>query len=109
MLVKRLQRCAASLLILMSVLWTGSFQKALAFDIAIGHESGIAHGLGVAVSSVIKVKLLPTTGIDMDAVVTANDQESVKALQAGDVAFALAVIDIGQPPSGSVLTLGALD
>ncbi len=97
--IKSLKRCTVPLLILMSVLWTVSFQKALAFDMAIGHESGLAYGLGIAVSSVVKVKLLPATGIDMNAVVTANDQESLKALQAGNVAFAIAVIDISRPPS----------
>ncbi len=99
MSIKNLKRSAAPLLILMSVMWTGSFQKALAFDMAIGHESGPAYGLGIAVSSVVKVKLLPTNGIDMNAVVTANDQESLNALQAGDVTFAIAVIDINRPPN----------
>lgn len=63
-----------------------------------------------AISSLVKVKLLPTTDIDLNTVITANDQESLNALQAGDVAFALAAIDNSRPPNSpdirAIATLG---
>jgi outer membrane protein OmpA-like peptidoglycan-associated protein len=80
---------------------------------AIGHQNGPSYSLGIAISSLVKVKLLPSTEIDLNALVTANDQESIEALAAGEVTFALAAIDNARPPDSpeirALATLGRAD
>jgi outer membrane protein OmpA-like peptidoglycan-associated protein len=77
---------------------------------AIGHQKGPSYGLGVAISSLIKVKLLPSTDVDLNAVVTESDRQSLEALQSGGATFALVPIDNARPPSSpdirAVATLG---
>jgi len=80
------------------VIW--SVQSAEAFDIAIGGEKGPAYNLGVGISSLVKVKLLPTSKIDFDPVVTKDDQASLEALNNGSADFALVASDDQNLPTG---------
>lgn len=91
-----LRRFAARFLILPLVIaaWNGS--PADAFDIAVGDANGPSYGLGIAVSSLIKVKLLPSADIDLHPVVTADDRASLEALVDGSVDFALVTVDGSQ-------------
>jgi len=81
------------------VIW--SVQSAEAFDIAIGGEKGPAYNLGVGISSLVKVKLLPTSKIDFDPVVTKDDQASLEALNNGSADFALVASDDQNLPTGA--------
>jgi hypothetical protein len=65
------------------MLMIGQHANAAAFDMAIGHQNGPSYSLGIAISSLVKVKLLPSTEIDLNALVTANDLESMEALAGG--------------------------
>jgi outer membrane protein OmpA-like peptidoglycan-associated protein len=81
------------------VLAMWSVQTVNAFEIAIGNEQSPTYGLGISISSLVKVKLLPTTDIDLEPVITTGDQASLEALRSGAVAFALVSIDRNQRSS----------
>lgn len=110
MQIPYLKRSILFLLFMVAMPWIGGVQKATAFDLAVGHQTGQAYSLGIAVSSLVKVKLLPTTDIDLEPVITANDQESLDMLLGGDVAFAVVPIDNSRPPESpdirALATLG---
>ncbi|MEZ5934345.1 MAG: phosphate ABC transporter substrate-binding/OmpA family protein [Alphaproteobacteria bacterium] len=60
-----------------------------AYRLAIGDEQDATFALGIALSSLIKVKLLPKTKIDLDAEVIAGEGSGVDALRDRRVDFAL--------------------
>lgn len=74
----------------------GSAQTAGAFDIAIGDKTSETYKLGIGLSSLIKIKLLPREDIDLQTLITANDAESLEALQTGLASFALVAVDRNQ-------------
>jgi|GEM_PF-5678266 len=98
------------LLILPLVIVMGNVDPADAFDIAIGDAQGPFYGLGIGISSLVKIKLLPDAGIDLNPVITADDQASLEALSNGSVDFALVAVDGSQlaasPGIQALVTLG---
>lgn len=86
------------LLVVPFVLAMWGAQPADAFEIAIGHEQSPTYGVGIGISSLVKVKLLPEAGIDLRSVITTDDRASLEAMRNGSVAFAVVNIDGGQPP-----------
>lgn len=93
------------------IIW--SVNAADAFDIAIGDKQGPTYGLGIGISSLVKLKLLPSADIDLDPVVTGGNEESLEALRDGRVALALVTVDDAQPLAGdeirALATLGEAD
>lgn len=104
------RRLVRRLLILPLVIVMGNVHPADAFDIAIGDTQGPFYSLGIGISTLVKIKLLPDTGIDLNPVITADDQASLEALSNGSVDFALVAVDGGQlaasPGLQALATLG---
>ncbi len=86
---------------------------ASAFDIAIGNEQSNTYKVGIGISSLVKIKLLPSFDIDLQPQITGSDQESLEALRDGTVAFALIAVDTNRPLSDAglkaVASLGGMD
>ncbi len=76
-----------------------SAQAANAFDIAIGNEQSGTYRLGIGISSLVKIKLLPSFGIDLQPLITEDDEASLEALQNGLADFALVTVERAQPLS----------
>ncbi len=104
---------AAVLSVGIMVLSGTSTEAADPLDIAIGSGSGPTYNLGIGISSLVKVKLLPSEDIDLDPVITNDDQESLIALNDGTVAFALVAVDDPRPfvddNIQALATLGSVD
>ncbi|MGI9505063.1 MAG: OmpA family protein [Geminicoccaceae bacterium] len=96
---RRLTHCllAAVLSVGTMVLSGTRAEAADPLDIAIGSGSGPTYNLGIGISSLVKVKLLPSEDIDLDPVITNDDRESLIALNDGTVAFALVAVDDPRP------------
>jgi len=94
-MIYKLTRCISAVILAASFVVGGAWMAKAAgsFDIAVGNGIGTTSKLGVAISSIIKINLLPVVHIDLDPVTTENDQESLAALQNGDVDFALVTLD----------------
>ena len=92
---RRLMRSLfAAILSVGTMVWSGPKAEAAdPLDIAIGSGSGPTYNLGIGISSLVKVKLLPSEDIDLDPVITNDDRESLIALNNGTVAFALVAVD----------------
>ncbi len=69
-----------------------SIRSIHALEIAISNDSTATYNLGIGISSLVKVELLPTDGVDLGIVVMSDDQETLKAVQSGDVDFALVTL-----------------
>ncbi|MEM8949588.1 MAG: phosphate ABC transporter substrate-binding/OmpA family protein [Pseudomonadota bacterium] len=107
--LKRLLPLFAVLLGLM--IWHA--KPASAFDIAVGNEQSGTFKLGIGISSLVKIKLLPRYDIDLEPLITEGDEASLKALEDGVADFALVAVDQSQPLSRigmeAVANLGELD
>lgn len=60
-----------------------------AYTLGTATTGGTYHPVGVALSTLIKLKLLPQFGIDLTAVNTDGSQENVDLLRGGDIQFAI--------------------
>ncbi len=100
---KHLRRRFFWLLALPLGLMIWSIQAASAFDIAVGNDQSTTYRLGIGISSLVKIKLLPSTDIDLQPLITADDEASLEALESGAVSFALIAADPSQPVSGAGL------
>lgn len=88
----------AAILSVGMLVWGGTRTEAAdPLDIAVGSGSGPTYNLGIGISSLVKVKLLPSEDIDLDPVITNDDRESLIALNDGTVAFALVAVDDPRP------------
>lgn len=98
------------LFVLPIVLALWSIPSADAFEIAVGDSQGPSYGLGIGISSLVKVKLLPEAGIDLNPVITTDDQASLDAISTGSVDFALVAVDASQlvaaPDLRALATMG---
>lgn len=106
---KRLTRAFSFVLLSIGIaFWSGAQAKAAApLEIAISNDSTATYNLGIGISSLVKVKLLPTDGVDLDIVVMSDDQETLRAVQSGNVDFALVTLgDTQLNLDDNVQTLG---
>ena len=60
-----------------------------AFTLGTASTGGTYHPVGVALSTLIKLKLLPQFGIDLTAINTDGSQQNVDLLRGGDIQFAI--------------------
>lgn len=51
--------------------------------------SELSHAVGVTLAALVKLKLLPTTGIDINAENTSGSRDNIRLLRAGDIDFAI--------------------
>ncbi|MGI9486646.1 MAG: OmpA family protein [Geminicoccaceae bacterium] len=100
---RNLRRRFLCLLALPLGLLIWSAQPASAFDIAIGNDQSHTYRLGIGVSSLIKIKLLPSMDIDLRPLMTDGDEASLEALENGSASFALVAVDQRQVISGGGL------
>ena len=68
------------------------------YQLATGHPTGSTYGLGVGIASLVKVKILPSVGIDLNTVITKGNDASLEALRDQQVEFALIDIEQGRAP-----------
>ncbi len=101
--IRYLRRRLFQLLALPLGLMILSAQAASAFDIAVGDNQSSTYRLGVGISSLVKIKLLPRDGIDLHPLITEGDQASLTALENGTASFALVAIDRNQTIAGAGL------
>ena len=83
------------------LIWSGL--PASAFDIAIGNDQSSTYKLGIGVSSLVKIKLLPSADIDLQPLITGGDEASLEALENGSASFALVAVDQSRTISGTGL------
>lgn len=77
----------------MSAAWRASAQTAAdgrgAFLLGTSSTGDSYHPVGVALSTLVKLKLLPEYGIDLTAINTAGSRQNVDLVRQGDVQFAI--------------------
>lgn len=59
------------------------------FLLGTGSTGGMYHPIGVALSTLVKLKLLPSLNVDLTAVNTDGSNQNVELMQQGDVQFAI--------------------
>ncbi len=59
------------------------------FLLGTGSTGGTYHPMGVALSTLVKLKLLPSFNVDLTAINTKGSQENIELMQAGEVQFAV--------------------
>jgi TRAP transporter TAXI family solute receptor len=59
------------------------------YTLATATTGGTSHPVGVTLSALIKLKLLPHAGIDMNAINTEGSEENVELMRAGDAQFSI--------------------
>ena len=90
-----IRRCLAILLVTgciqTTAAWHASAQDAAPNSFVLGTAStgGTYHPVGVALSTLIKLKLLPEFDLDLTAVNTDGSQQNIELLQQNDVQFAI--------------------
>ncbi len=99
MVLRLALRAGVWLLFVLSLsLGSGDGRAAAVYQMAVGHQTGPTYSLGVGISSLIKVKTLPSAGIDLNSVITADSQASMEALRDDEVDFALVDIEAAGGP-----------
>ncbi|MGI9450449.1 MAG: TAXI family TRAP transporter solute-binding subunit, partial [Geminicoccaceae bacterium] len=64
-------------------------QERQTFRLGTATTSELQHAVGVTLAALIKLKLLPSTGIDMNAQNTIGSRDNVRLLNQGDIDFAI--------------------
>lgn len=59
------------------------------YRMVVGNSTGRSYSVGIGIASLVKVKLLPRAGIDMNAIETPGNVEALVSLSRGEADFAL--------------------
>lgn len=59
------------------------------FDLGTSATSDISHAIGVSLAALVKLKLLPTTGIDINARNTLGSRDNIRLLRENELQFAI--------------------
>jgi len=64
-------------------------KKPMGYQMVVGRSADQSYSVGLGIASLIKVKLLPKIGIDLDAIETFGNEEALNLLNQGEADFAL--------------------
>ncbi|MBU4132780.1 MAG: TAXI family TRAP transporter solute-binding subunit, partial [Proteobacteria bacterium] len=91
MRIRQVTFMVAALALILGVVFTGTVQAAQerSYLMATASTGGTYYPVGVALSTLVKVKLQPTQKIGLSAISSAGSGENIKLLRENEVQFAI--------------------